>query len=180
MLCRRTIKGSLKFKLDVEVFKIINIILLYEEQFYQHIFILISGDITSGDFTFLSEVVCRSHTPTARGWITCCSQTATPCFCISASLQQNTLCKGASMGAKNLGRSLHQSHGGRAEGWFTAKWVLDMMGEIKNVILGPRTSDAGNSTGIWGWPHASQMAIIKPRLSGSLWLPFSAAGWNTS
>lgn len=39
MLCGRAIKGSFKFKLDVEVFKIINIILLYEEQFYQHIFI---------------------------------------------------------------------------------------------------------------------------------------------
>lgn len=46
--------GSFKFKLDVEVFKIINIILLYEEQFYHRIFILLSGDITSGDFTFLN------------------------------------------------------------------------------------------------------------------------------
>jgi len=54
VLCRREIKGSFKFELDVEVFKIINIILLNEEQFYHHIFILISGDITSGDFAFLS------------------------------------------------------------------------------------------------------------------------------
>lgn len=45
------------FKLAIEVFKIINIILLYEEQFYLHIFILVSGDIATDDFAFLSEVV---------------------------------------------------------------------------------------------------------------------------
>lgn len=45
-LSRRAIKGSFKFKRDVEVFKIINIILLYEVQFYHHIFVLASGDIT--------------------------------------------------------------------------------------------------------------------------------------
>lgn len=37
MLCRRAIKGSFKFKLAIEIFKIINIILLYEEQFYLHV-----------------------------------------------------------------------------------------------------------------------------------------------
>lgn len=60
VLCRRAIKCSIKFKLAIEVFKIINIILLYEEQFYHHVFILVSGDITADDFPFLNEVVFSS------------------------------------------------------------------------------------------------------------------------
>lgn len=55
------------------------------------------------------------------------------------------------MGAKNLGRSLHQSQGGhRGWGVVYSKMSFGYDGEITNVILGPRTSDAGNSTGIWG------------------------------
>lgn len=50
-------KGSFKFKPAIEVFKIINIILLYEEQFYPHFFILVSRDVTADGFTFLGEVV---------------------------------------------------------------------------------------------------------------------------
>lgn len=51
---------------------------------------------------------------------------------------------------KHFGTSLHQSLGSWAGGWFTEKMSFGYEGEIRNVILGPRTSDTENSTGIWG------------------------------
>lgn len=156
VLCRRAIKGSFMFKLAIEVFKIINIILLYEEQFYLHIFILVSGDIATDDFAFLSEVVfspsCwrhRTELPTAA-WLS---------LPTSAALQENCLCKEARTEGK-FWQNTPSITGARLRGWFTEKWVLNMMREIKNVILGPRTSAGGDPAGIRGWPHGSQMTAI--------------------
>lgn len=63
---------------------------------------------------------------------------------------QQQLCKEARVGVKHFGTSLHQSLGSWAGGWFTEKMSFGYEGEIRNVILGPRTSDTENSTGIWG------------------------------
>lgn len=63
---------------------------------------------------------------------------------------QQQLCKEARVGVKHFGTSLHQSLGSWAGGLFTEKMSFGYEGEIRNVILGPTTSDTENSTGIWG------------------------------
>lgn len=176
MLCRRAIKGSFKFKLAIEVFKIINIILLYEEWFYPHVFILVSGDITADDFTFFSEVVfspsCwrhRTELPTAA-WLS---------LPISTFLQpfRRTGCvkKPEWGGGRNLAE--HSiNHWGQAEGVVYSKRSLEYDEGDKECYFRPRNFSCGGfsrNQGLPTWKPDDSNLVQAFRLTRS---PFSATG----